>query len=190
MKKVLGIIGLFVMLIVLNSACTFYSKTAIAKYEQATSKEVLGVGVAQIPTVVTLDVNPERLSEEIEYVVIVNIGKDKEHQKMYKAYSKIYGKETAQRMVTEYRAAFASQYFDAAKAYAKSKLLIKYGADVLIDPRYSIESIDNERVKVLVSGYLGTYKNFRPMVEKDTALLKVKPVIYQGESVSGGIKVE
>jgi len=192
MKKITLITILSVVLTVIFISCGFYSNRSLSKYEQSTSKEVLGLGVVQIPTVVTLDVAPERLSHEEIYVVSENMGQQNNtrDQELYKVLKKGYGKDAAQKKVTEYRASYANKHIEQAKLYAKSKLLIKYGADVLIDPKYSIEVINNENIKVVVSGYLGTYKNFRPMVEKDTALLKVRPWFYWGENRTGGVNVE
>jgi hypothetical protein len=44
-------------------------------------------------------------------------------------------------------------------------------ADVLIEPIFDTET-SNGKTKVTVSGYPAYYKNFRPMVDKDTALIK------------------
>jgi len=192
MKKITVITILSVILAVIFISCGLYSNRALSKVEYSTSKEVIGLGVVQIPTVVTLDVAPERLSHEELYIVPENMGRknDKLDQQMYKELKKQYGKDVAQKRVTEYRATYANKYVEAAKDYAKAKLLIKYGADVLVDPKYSIETINNERIQVIVSGYLGTYKNFRPMVEKDTALIKIRPSVYWGENKTGKINAE
>ena len=44
-------------------------------------------------------------------------------------------------------------------------------ADVLIEPSYSIETFGS-KITVTVVGFPGTYKNFRPMKEKDINLLQ------------------
>ena len=189
MKKNTLISTLSVVMAVMFISCGLFSNRALSKQEQSTSKDVIGLGVVQIPTVVNLDIAPERLSHEELYVVLENMGRKnaKIDKQVYTEFRKEYGKDVAQRKVTEFRATYANKYIEQAKLYAKSKLLIKYGADVLIDPKYSIEIVNNENIKVIVSGYLGTYKNFRPMVEKDTALLKINPSYYWGENRTGGI---
>ena len=52
-----------------------------------------------------------------------------------------------------------------------AEVLRKANADVLVEPRYVIETINNESI-ITVSGYHATYKNFRPIKEEDIKLIK------------------
>ena len=77
---------------------------------------------------------------------------------------------------------------EAVKNFATADLLKKHDADVLIEPRYSVEnasSISKFKFNVIVSGYPAKYKNFRPMTEKDTVFLKPMPPHIFPEKKSG-----
>jgi len=57
------------------------------------------------------------------------------------------------------------------KTLLVAEVLRKANADVLVEPRYVIETINNESI-ITVSGYYATYKNFRPIKEEDIKLIK------------------
>ena len=57
------------------------------------------------------------------------------------------------------------------KTLLVAEVLRKANADVLVEPRYVIETINNESI-ITVSGYHATYKNFRPIKEEDLKLIK------------------
>ena len=57
------------------------------------------------------------------------------------------------------------------KTLLVAEVLRKANADVLVEPRYVIETINNESI-ITVSGYHATYKNFRPIKEEDIKLIK------------------
>ena len=52
-----------------------------------------------------------------------------------------------------------------------AEVLRKVNADVLVEPRYAFETVNNETT-ISVSGYPATYKNFRPIKEEDLKLIK------------------
>ena len=52
-----------------------------------------------------------------------------------------------------------------------AEVLRKANADVLVEPRYAFETVNNETT-ISVSGYPATYKNFRPIKEEDLKLIK------------------
>ena len=52
-----------------------------------------------------------------------------------------------------------------------AEVLRKANADVLVEPRYAFETVNNETT-ISVSGYPATYKNFRPIKEDDLKLIK------------------
>ena len=52
-----------------------------------------------------------------------------------------------------------------------AEVLRKSNADVLVEPRYAFETVNNETT-ISVSGYPATYKNFRPIKEEDLKLIK------------------
>ena len=157
---------------------------SVAKYEQATSREVAGMGVVQVPTIVDLDVEATRMTYEYEQSILSK--KMKKLRKHLFNFGKLAQSNQLENQLEEnaYRTARAMQQI------AKSQMLITYGADVLIDPRYSIEIVDNDKIKVIVSGYLGKYKNFRPIQPKDTALFQIEPTIYRPDYNMNGITIK
>jgi len=66
------------------------------------------------------------------------------------------------------------------KAQALVNALETSGADVLINPIYSVEQKGN-KIVVRVSGYPGFYKNFRAATIKDKDLLEIKPSVLSNE---------
>jgi hypothetical protein len=59
--------------------------------------------------------------------------------------------------------------------------LRKANADVLVEPRYTIETSNSEST-ITVSGYAATYKNFRPIKEEDVNLINAG-VIQKAEVI-------
>ena len=57
------------------------------------------------------------------------------------------------------------------KTDAAAQAIEKAGADILVEPRYKIETVSS-RTTVTATGYPATYKNFRTMTEEDKELLK------------------
>ncbi len=57
------------------------------------------------------------------------------------------------------------------KIDAAAQAIEKASADILVEPRYKIETVSS-RTTVTVTGYPATYKNFRTMTEEDKELLK------------------
>ena len=53
-----------------------------------------------------------------------------------------------------------------------AEVLRKVNADVLVEPRYAFETVNNETT-ISVSGYPATYKNFRPIKEEDLKLINL-----------------
>jgi PBP1b-binding outer membrane lipoprotein LpoB len=140
MKKII------ICALVLCSALFFVSCVSISKTESATSRNIVGLGVLQTPTVATLEVSPTKVTELYTF----------------KTKSGLTGDKATANIKTQ----------------AIAKLLIKYNADILVEPRYSIETISSKfssTYNIIISGYPATYKNFRPAVAADTALLKLTP---------------
>ena len=200
MKKTLVIVSLSIVLTVILVSCRIglNSQKSVAKYEQATSREVQGLGVVQIPLIVDLDIridptDPSRSRMTHDYTQNI-VSKELRQLReellggRYKA-KEVDQKQYQLQQIDKYMEDKALSMVYAFKQMAKSEMLIIYNADVLIDPRYSIEIINNETVKVTVSGYLGTYKNFRSIQPKDTALFKVNPIITSPDYEMGGIKI-
>ena len=82
---------------------------------------------------------------------------------------------------------------DADKAFAVSKLLTKYNADVLVEPRYTIEVTTagkRSTFNVIVSGYPATYKNFRPLSLDDIDLLNVSSCGSEPKILIGTFETE
>ena len=82
------------------------------------------------------------------------------------------------------------------KANATGELLIEKDADVLIEPQYVVKRRGLFRGgSVTVSGYPATYRNFRPMTQKDAELIAMAngaympgvPVMMESSSCYGGI---
>ena len=53
-----------------------------------------------------------------------------------------------------------------------AEVLRKANADVLVEPRYAFETVNNETT-ISVSGFPATYKNFRPLKEEDLKLINL-----------------
>lgn len=118
---------------------------AVSKTEEVKTRNVIGVGVVHIPTIADLEVSPQKHTETFE----IRVPKDKNNP---------------------------NSRNEAAKALATAQLLNKHNADVLMEPRFYVEEagFGSVALKVTVSGYPATYKNFRPMVPADTALIGAK----------------
>jgi hypothetical protein len=193
MKKVfftsaVALLTLFVTANLMSCSTTQYNRKA----EEAVSRDVIGIGIVQIPTVADLEINPKRESYNYEITVaaVKELEKKKKHMKRVTAFN------------FSFKAAAATKHLDAeidkevhstiekVKTIAKSKMLIYFNADVLIDPRYSVEVENNEKFIVTVSGYLGTYKNFRNMTLQDTALVKCPVFSIDPKRSSGEIEVD
>jgi hypothetical protein len=149
------------------------------KSEEAVSRNIVGVGVVQMPTVADLEVNPKRENYNYEITVISEklLKRQKELEEDRYKKKEVEAAKAALEALRDIKENNMESALDGVKAIAKSKMLIYFNADVLIDPRYSVEVENNEKITVLVSGYLGTYKNFRNMTPQDTALLTC-PVFY------------
>jgi len=80
-----------------------------------------------------------------------------------------------------------SASIDGLKQEAIANALSKLSADVLVEPKFTVERSPGKTF-VSVSGYPGTYNNFRPIEDGDIALLKAG--ILQKAEVVGGEKVE
>jgi len=102
--------------------------------------------------------------------------------------------EVSQTKVTElFTIKAKSKIKDADKAFAVAKLLTKHNADVLVEPRFSIEEITSGKTttyNVIVSGYPATYKNFRPLTPADMELLKFVPASSEPQKVMGTFELE
>ena len=73
------------------------------------------------------------------------------------------------------------------KSLAVSDALKKSNADVLVEPRYDVLQTST-KITVEVSGYPATYKNFRPMEEKDTTIVKYSRMQYStGKLTTGSV---
>jgi hypothetical protein len=81
-----------------------------------------------------------------------------------------------------------------AKAFAVAKILSKHNADVLVEPRYSFETLEtrwNKTFNIIVSGYPATFKNFRPATAADIEIFKVSPsLIVDPEVLNSTIENE
>jgi hypothetical protein len=149
------------------------------KSEEAISRNIIGVGVVQMPTVADLEISPKRENYNYEITVMSEKLREKQKELEEERYKKkeVEAAQAALEALNDRKERNIESALDGVKAIAKSKMLIQFDADVLIDPRYSVEVENNEKISVLVSGYLGKYKNFRNMTMQDTALLKC-PVFY------------
>lgn len=58
------------------------------------------------------------------------------------------------------------------------QLLKEHNADVLVEPTFETES-KNGKTQLTVKGWPATYKNFRPIEEKDLKFLEVRPNYLQ-----------
>ena len=64
-----------------------------------------------------------------------------------------------------------SSSIKAVKQAAVANAISAAGADVLVEPRYSSETV-NSQVTVIATGYPATYKNFRALEQEDLPLLE------------------
>jgi hypothetical protein len=167
MKKKFILCTLVVSCVIFIASCVTISKT-----ESGSTRNVVGLGVVQIPTVVNLDVQPTKVSELFTV-------------KTKNAFS-LFSKKSAEALSKDRSIA-------AAKAHAVAKLLVKHNADVLIAPRFSFETMSTRKsstYNLIVSGYPATYKNFRPAVDADTSLLKMKPIVIEAVELIGTLETE
>ncbi len=73
------------------------------------------------------------------------------------------------------------------KALAVSDALQKSKADVLVEPRYNVLQTSS-KISVEVNGYPATYRNFRPMEEKDTTIVQYSMMQYStGRETNGSV---
>ena len=154
------------------SAIFFVSCVTISKTESAGTRNVVGLGVIQSPTITTLEVSSTKVTELFTI---------RAKNKIKFSFS-LFGKK-GDGMIKD-------KALQDVKAHAVAKLLIKHNADVLVEPRYSIETTATKKsttYNFIVSGYPGTYKNFRPAVPADTALLKLKPTMIEAVKLIGTI---
>lgn len=77
----------------------------------------------------------------------------------------------------------ATDMLESVRNNAVRELLKEHQADVLIEPVYE-STTEGGRTTVTVYGWPATYKNFRPIEEKDLKLLEVKPNILQKAETS------
>ena len=113
-------------------------------YMQAKSMEVKGTGVLQIPVVADLNVSSTRISEEYTLTTALNM-------------------KTQGKVINE------------AKDYAVANAVQKYSADVLVEPIFEVyitkAKMNKSDVRVIVTGYPATYKNFRSATQGDMELI-------------------
>lgn len=63
---------------------------------------------------------------------------------------------------------------DAAKNEAVREILKENNADLFIEPKYETITV-NGKTELTITGWLGYYKNFKTIEEKDLKLLELKP---------------
>ena len=63
-----------------------------------------------------------------------------------------------------------SQGIDYHKSQAIAKAMLENKADLIIEPAYQVTS-STSSVSIIVTGYAGSYENFRPLMGADTSLL-------------------
>lgn len=68
--------------------------------------------------------------------------------------------------------------FENAKNEAVRELLKEKNADLLVEPTFDSQT-KNGVTQLTVFGWTATYKNFRPLEEKDIKFLEVKPSLLQ-----------
>ena len=78
-------------------------------------------------------------------------------------------KMNPQKFTSRYSAGNA-QGIDYHKSQAVAKAMIEHKADVIIEPAYEITS-SASNVSIVVTGYAGSYENFRQLTGADTSLL-------------------
>ena len=67
---------------------------------------------------------------------------------------------------------------DNAKNEVVSELLKERNADLLVEPTFESKT-KNGKTQLTVYGWTATYKNFRPIEEKDIKFLEIKPNVLQ-----------
>lgn len=67
---------------------------------------------------------------------------------------------------------------DNAKNEVVSELLKERNADLLVEPTFESKT-KNGKTQLTVNGWTASYKNFRPIEEKDIKFLEVKPNLLQ-----------
>jgi hypothetical protein len=77
--------------------------------------------------------------------------------------------------------------YDAFKNLAVQNALEKTGADILLEPMFTIESI-GRNITVKVTGYPATYSGFRNATKDDYELLKAK-MYYEDKSTTAATRV-
>jgi len=125
--------------------------TAVTNQAEAKTRDVHGLGVVHVPVIADLEVSPQR--QRHEYPI------------------------TLERPA---HVPVSQTEINAAKSMAVAQLLMRNNADVLIEPIFEVQV--NERnlsrnmrsvtIRVTVSGFLGSYKNFRQMRPTDTTLMQ------------------
>jgi hypothetical protein len=132
---------------IMFSSCGTFKKP-ISTTGETKWRDVYGVGVVHIPTVADLDVQSEKVQGTFSGKAV----KNKESKKLD------FNEE-------------------ACKNLAVINALEKSGADILIEPRFTVDKV-GAAIMVTVTGYPATYKNFRSMTPKDTSLLQVVPTRF------------
>lgn len=84
------------------------------------------------------------------------------------------------RKITSSYAGNGSQGIDYHKSQAIAKAMIENKADVIIEPVYEITS-SASNISIIVTGYAGSYENFRQLTGADTALLVEAGIINYNE---------
>ena len=72
--------------------------------------------------------------------------------------------------ITSSYAGSGSQGIDYHKSQAIAKAMIEHKADVIVEAAYEITT-SASGVSIIVTGYAGSYENFRQLTDADTALL-------------------
>ncbi|MDR0542125.1 MAG: hypothetical protein LBH19_07910 [Dysgonamonadaceae bacterium] len=130
------------------------STTTVSNYSDVKYRNITGI-VTNLPVVANLNVKPEKV------------------QGVYRG-TGTYSKDTKSYGFNE----------DAAKNLAVQDAIEKYGADILLEPMFSITTVGGQ-IEVTVTGYVATYSGFRNATKEDAELLQIT-----GEkSVISGTKV-
>lgn len=80
------------------------------------------------------------------------------------------------------------EVFEDAKNEAIRELLKEYNADLLIEPKFESVTV-NGKTELTITGWIGFYKNFRTIEEKDLKLLDVNPSYFVAPSTAQPIIV-
>jgi hypothetical protein len=179
MKKNLIICTLVVCCAVFFASCVTISKT-----ESGNTRNIVGLGVTQIPTVATLEVSSTKVTE-----LFTVKAKNKFSMPILS-----FGKKNDAMLLSKEKAV------ESVKAHAVAKMLVKFNADVLIEPRFAFETVSTNKsttYNIIVSGYPGTYKNFRTatvadkeLLEITPTLLEIKPTILEPRTLIGTLEAE